>query len=431
MFTGFVDANRSFEDWLRDRLTIVEKDLVVKHERMAVAAFPFLRATYFRWVQTWPKLCPELAAAPSVLGVGDLHVENFGTWRDADSRLVWGVNDFDEASYLPYTSDLVRLATSACLSIGKARLKRKEVCSAILKGYRNHLKDGGAPFLLAEQNLDLRRLAETQIKNADKFWRKLRKAALPLEPPPVDAVNLLEQSLPSFAAGVSSGGAAGVAIAYEILHRQAGLGSLGRQRFVALSSWHGGMLAREAKPLVAPACLWDDPKTPRSKIVVPLVIASAVRCPDPVMRFSENNTWMVRRLAPDCIKIEIQDAAAGDVDLLSAEELPGLLRFMGAETANIHLGTPGACDIIALDLERRLRDNSKWLQDAVAVMLEQIAKDHAEWSAFWAEEQVRLRESKKVTSKELNAKAEAVLKKVAANEAAKHQAEKRKGKAKQ
>ena len=28
--------------------------------------------------------------APQVLSVGDLHLENFGTWRDADGRLVWG-----------------------------------------------------------------------------------------------------------------------------------------------------------------------------------------------------------------------------------------------------------------------------------------------------------------------------------------------------
>jgi len=36
-----------------------------------------------------------------VLAVGDLHVENFGTWRDAEGRLIWGVNDFDEAWRLP------------------------------------------------------------------------------------------------------------------------------------------------------------------------------------------------------------------------------------------------------------------------------------------------------------------------------------------
>ena len=48
-----------------------------------------------------------------MLAVGDLHVENFGTWRDADGRLCWGINDFDEADRLPYTNDLVRLAASA------------------------------------------------------------------------------------------------------------------------------------------------------------------------------------------------------------------------------------------------------------------------------------------------------------------------------
>ena len=40
-------------------------------------------------------------------GVGDLHVENYGTWRDAEGRLVCGNNDFDETCPLPYTNDVV------------------------------------------------------------------------------------------------------------------------------------------------------------------------------------------------------------------------------------------------------------------------------------------------------------------------------------
>jgi hypothetical protein len=35
--------------------------------------------------------------APRVLCVGDLHVGSFGTWRDAEGRLCWGVDDFDDA----------------------------------------------------------------------------------------------------------------------------------------------------------------------------------------------------------------------------------------------------------------------------------------------------------------------------------------------
>ena len=55
---------------------------------MADSPFAFLRATFYRWVQLWPKVCPELANAALVLGVGDLHVENFGTWRDSEGRLI-------------------------------------------------------------------------------------------------------------------------------------------------------------------------------------------------------------------------------------------------------------------------------------------------------------------------------------------------------
>src|SRR5664280_3383646 len=84
---------------------------------MAARAFPFLRATYYRWAQTWQEICPELISGPVVLSVADLHVENYGTWRDLEGRLVWGINDFDEAFQLPWAADVLRLATSAVIAI--------------------------------------------------------------------------------------------------------------------------------------------------------------------------------------------------------------------------------------------------------------------------------------------------------------------------
>src|SRR6202162_4632148 len=110
-------ATKKYETWLAKNLTIVPADLALKHTRMAADTFEFLRATFYRWVQVWPEVCPDLARAPRVLAVGDLHVENFGTWRDVEGRLVWGTNDFDEAAVLPYPLDLVRLATSALFAI--------------------------------------------------------------------------------------------------------------------------------------------------------------------------------------------------------------------------------------------------------------------------------------------------------------------------
>ena len=95
----------AYERWLRKRCDVVETDLQAKHVRMRRSAFDFLRATYFRWARRIETMCPGFDAAPKALCVGDTHVENFGTWRDAQARLVWGVNDFDEAATMPYPYD--------------------------------------------------------------------------------------------------------------------------------------------------------------------------------------------------------------------------------------------------------------------------------------------------------------------------------------
>src|SRR5215468_4563497 len=113
---NIVKSTRLFEEWLARYTNVVKQDLRLKHAKMKLATFPFLRATYYRWAQLWPELCSDESKAPRVLAVGDLHIENFGTWRDVEGRLIWGVNDFDEAWPLPYTNDLIRLATSALLA---------------------------------------------------------------------------------------------------------------------------------------------------------------------------------------------------------------------------------------------------------------------------------------------------------------------------
>src|SRR5579871_2101025 len=117
-----VDSTRGYERWLAQRVPLVSPDIRLKHRRMAEDPFFLLRATFYRWAQLWPEHCAALRAAPPLLSVGDLHIENFGTWRDGEGRLIWGVNDFDEAVALPYTNDLVRLCASALLAIDGARL---------------------------------------------------------------------------------------------------------------------------------------------------------------------------------------------------------------------------------------------------------------------------------------------------------------------
>src|SRR5664279_5852625 len=165
---NFVDATKSYETWLGREVRLLPEDLKRKHELMAQAPFPFLRATYYRWVQLWEESAAGLAKMPPVLAVGDLHIENFGTWRDADGRLVWGVNDFDEAAVMPYPLDLVRLAASIRLA-PEPRLSDRAAAEALLRGYRAGLRDP-QPALLDEGETWLRPYAAPTAKQSKKFW---------------------------------------------------------------------------------------------------------------------------------------------------------------------------------------------------------------------------------------------------------------------
>jgi uncharacterized protein (DUF2252 family) len=170
-------ATKSFEAWLGAHCTLNCADLDYKHRQMAKRKdpFPFFRGTYYRWAQLWPKICADLDSVPRVLSVGDVHLENFGTWRDANGRLIWGVNDFDEAADLPYANDLVRLAASvrfACYA-GPLDIKLAHPSAAIECGYRKRLAKGGAPFVLEEHHRELREMAMTKERDPKRFWRKL------------------------------------------------------------------------------------------------------------------------------------------------------------------------------------------------------------------------------------------------------------------
>lgn len=353
---NIVKATRKYEDWLGMQLQIVEPDLKLKHEEMAASEFSFFRATFYRWLQLWEEECPELRHAPHMLSVGDLHVENFGTWRDTDGRLIWGVNDFDEASNYPYTMDLVRLATSALLAAkaDKLAMKAKESAEAILEGYERGMEQGGRPFVLEEEHGWLRAIAESKLRDPVLFWQKFDKLPTVRGAIPESARDALEHMMPE--PGMS----------YRLAHRIAGLGSLGRVRIVAIADWHGGRVAREAKALAPSALHWADPATPR-EILYGAILRRAVRCPDPYVQLRGH--WIVRRLSPHCSRIELEALGTnrGECRLLAA---------MGHETANVHVGTEEKRRGILKDLHKR---KPNWLLKAAETMAERITVDWQEW----------------------------------------------------
>ena len=357
-----VKATRQFEDWLAQRTRIDQKDLRLKHANMKADVFMFLRATYYRWAQLWPQICPDLAQAPQVLAVGDLHIENFGTWRDMEGRLIWGVNDFDEASPMAYTIDLVRLAVSAHLAVeaGRLPLKREDICGAMLEGYREALQEKGCAFVLGERHQWLRRIAEGELRDPVRFWQKADALPTLKAEIPVSAIDALEHLMP--APGIS----------FRIAHRTAGLGSLGHARYVAIADWNGGRIAREAKALVPSASHWAQSLHSKKndgppEILYQTIINRAVRCPDPFVQL--RGRWIVRRLAPDCSRIELASLGASDIELR-------LLHTMGFETGNIHLGTPPARKLV---LRHIAKQKGKWLHHAAEAMLQVVRADWEVW----------------------------------------------------
>ncbi len=348
-------ATVAYETWLASHISLIRSDLKLKHDRMKDGPFSFLRATFYRWAQLWPELCSELAPAPEVLSAGDLHVENFGTWRDAEGRLVWGVNDFDEARPLPYTQDLVRLAASANLAIAENNLAidSQGAADAILEGYAEGIATGGRPFVLAEHHKALRAMAVERLKNPGKFWEKLEKSS-PVRNIPRGAAKALSRALPE------SG------LRCRIVHRIAGLGSLGRQRFVAIADWHGGKIAREVKVLAPSACVWAQEGKGSTKILYQQILDSSIRCADPFVKVKKRR--IVRRLAPDCSRIEL-------ASLPKEREEARLLHAMGFETANVHLGS-GRSRAIQNDLKKRQHG---WLHHAARQMADAVTQDWEDW----------------------------------------------------
>jgi hypothetical protein len=351
---NFAKITTKYETWLARHLKIVEADLEFKHAQMRTAPFPFLRATFYRWAQIWPEVCPEAAKAPRVLAVGDLHVENFGTWRDVEGRLIWGVNDFDEAWSLPYTIDLVRLATSALMA-GMA-CEVKSAIDSILGGYNDALIAGGRPFALAEHHPALRAMATARLHEPNNYWERLHALPSLSTAPPAGAIKAIARLMPE----------GGIECRYA--HRVAGLGSLGRERYVALAQWRGGSVAREAKALAPSAAFWASEGKGTAPILYQKILDTAVRCEDPFVRFQKR--WIVRRLAPDCSRIELA-AMPKERDELR------LLRAMGFETANIHLGSVKP-RILQADLKKRPR---AWLSQAAKAMQKSVLADFKAFSA--------------------------------------------------
>jgi uncharacterized protein (DUF2252 family) len=153
------------------RIASANDDAEEKFKKLAGSLFSFFRGNCLLFYRD---LAGEDAWMPTVLTLGDVHPENFGIMPNADNVPIFGVNDFDEAYYAPFTWDLKRGAVGFMIGAqeegGLGRSKQRKIARHFVKGYI----DGITTYANDETEQD----EQLRLDNSPKLIRKLIEDAL-------------------------------------------------------------------------------------------------------------------------------------------------------------------------------------------------------------------------------------------------------------
>jgi uncharacterized protein (DUF2252 family) len=118
--------------------------LAQKYRLMAQSPFVFLRGACHLFYTALPE-SELLRTTPLAWCCGDLHFENFGSYKGDNQQVYFDINDYDESALAPLTWDILRLLTS--LQCGADVLKTtteeaQAVSATCLTAYRDALLAG-------------------------------------------------------------------------------------------------------------------------------------------------------------------------------------------------------------------------------------------------------------------------------------------------
>ena len=224
--------------------------LLMKYRAMRTSPFAFLRGTCHLFYDCLPR-SGVFESAPLVWVCGDLHLENFGSYK-GDNRLVYfDVNDFEESALAPASWDLVRFLTSVRVAAEVLSVSDAEVqglCQRFLDAYASSLVVGKAYWVdrdtaqgvvreLLDGLRDRQRASFLDSRTTLKHNQRLllvggKKALAATDLQRAAVANFMQE----FAAGQASPDFYTV---LDVARRIAGTGSLGLDRFVILVEGKG------------------------------------------------------------------------------------------------------------------------------------------------------------------------------------------------
>jgi len=158
--------------------------LPIKYGRMLESSFAFLRGSA---VVMASDLTQSPVSGLDAIICGDAHLSNFGIFATPERRMVFDINDFDEAYYGPWEWDLKRLVASAVVAgrgNGFSEKKCRRLVSDTTKVYayamdkfsQEHVLDVWYYYVNVDSVLQIMEKASKQGgKSAQKLVRKASK----------------------------------------------------------------------------------------------------------------------------------------------------------------------------------------------------------------------------------------------------------------
>jgi uncharacterized protein (DUF2252 family) len=227
----------------------------LKLKRMARNPFAFFRGANHLFADGWNETRPP-DVGPEVLICGDLHLENFGAYRDEGGEFLYDINDFDDALVAPCSLDLVRCSASILLAAELWRLTPLQASGMVLTfldEYRANLKrslerqavNPEAPRLARGPVWDLlgKFAQASQAELLDQHTRRLRDGTRRIVRSKNRHPGLTDERAEAIRTAVDAyGDSVGRPEFYKALDvtgRVAGIGSLGLRRYMVLVAGGG------------------------------------------------------------------------------------------------------------------------------------------------------------------------------------------------
>lgn len=372
--------------------------LALKYRKMRDSAFSFLRGSchlfYARLAQGH-----SLPDAPLAWVCGDLHLENFGSYKADDRSVVFDINDFDEAALAPASWDLVRMLCSVELGAEAVGLPPQEgahLGNAFLDAYAVALAQGKAFSVERDTASGLVRslLDDVRARERSTLLDKFtdidgKKRSLRLDGKRAfAATDLQQQTVRDCLAHMTSHKLQpDFYKVLDVAQRLAGTGSLGLERYLILVHGKGAPDGHYLLDLkrAAPSALqpYLHAKQPEWASQAHRIVGLQRRLQAVSMAFLQaivvgDAAYVLRGLQASEDRIALKDAHQ------SAAERLALLTTMGRVLAWAHLRSAGREGSATTDALRAFGQDTGWKTALQAASTSLTAQVRTDWMDFAA-----------------------------------------------